>query len=152
MPCLRHSSYQHTSLGQQTYIFMNYQGRVWCRGFLLLMYLPPSFHHLTVSQIQWHAMDAVSLLYVIGFPLLWVSHYMTRWHSFIMKPNQVVGHVLIDVLYVAVQLPGCQILRPNDVLFRLVLQADILEDYQVSSRVLVCLCHLECGVQCHLLL
>ena len=54
----------------------------------------------------------------------------------IPEPEQLIDNFIVDGLGGVVQSPGCQAYRTDGVLFRLVQEAEILEDYQVSGRVL----------------
>ena len=69
-----------------------------------------------------------------------------------MDPKQVVGGVIVGVLHSVIQAPRRQAQLADWVMFRLIREADNLQDNQVTYLVLVSLDRLESGVRFLLLL
>ena len=59
----------------------SFQGRGLRREFPLLLFLPPSFHHTEVYQMQWFVVGRGLLSHAIGIPLLSGSHCMSHLNS-----------------------------------------------------------------------
>ena len=81
LPCLIHIHSGCTSSGQQTWIYLIFQGSGLRRVFLLVLSPPHSFHSPTVHQNQWHVAGKGFSYRLLGLLLLLGFHYMPRFTS-----------------------------------------------------------------------
>ena len=80
MPCIRLSNSQRTSLGQKTWLCLNYQAKGLLREFILLIDLPSSCCNSSVCQNKWHVVGKWFSSHVLGIPFIIGFYYMTYLH------------------------------------------------------------------------
>ena len=80
-PYSRRSFCQRASSGHKIWLYLSLQVRGLRREIPLLMYPPPSWHHPTVFQIQFHAVVRGFSSHALGLPLLSGSHCMPHLPS-----------------------------------------------------------------------
>ena len=99
--------------------------------------------------MHWVANLHPMLLYTLGD-----QAYITGFIELlgIAEPDQLVSGVLAGVLHSVIQSPRREAQRADWMLFRLVLEADFLQDHQVTYWVLVSFDCLESGARYRLLL